>query len=660
MDDHPEREGALDADLDAGDVDGESPLAALRRLGEEEEEELLLDVAIEEVRANGPLRLEVLAGRLGVGVDQLDDLLMYTDNPLMFDRYERWFHVRDLVAGTVLTHTVTEEDLERGALPVDPDLALFVASEIDPFTLPDGGEVVLDLDEPEANGVLRGPARWLAGFEPGDLVAVGWDGELLSIERVDEVADPDDDLPASLRTILDEVRDRWVRPSFMEWNQLLVEHAVDHPDAFRIARPPLGEALQPAGLVIDGPHVFTDDEDPQATRQAVAVASVKERQPWIDDRLAEAVLTVASALRRPDAITDQPSARQVNAWLADVEAAKAVEVDLLGAYAFGLPTVVERLDDIERLVGARDLAAGAWWLRARCAEHDGDGPAVEHHLLGAMETDPDFEPALEDRADLLEDRGDVAGALKLLRHAGVRSDDPQFETLQELSRPGPLAAGRNEPCPCGSGRKYKVCCDRYRGWSRWDRLRWLLERLARFQHRPSQRHRILDIAGTFAVGDDADERRLEALDDPLVLGLALFEAEGLIAYRSLRGHLLSEDEASTIDDWLDERFDAYTVGEPDPGGEHVTLTPVRWGPPRRVRDRALRRLEPGTVVGTWLLPAYDEHVVGFAATVVPEPFVDDLVDTLDEAEDEWELPWLPVASWLETQSMLRRLVEQRA
>ena len=47
---------------------------------------------------------------------------------------------------------------------------------------------------------------------------------------------------------------------------------------------------------------------------------------------------------------------------------------------------------------------------------------------------------------------------------GLEPDKPENITDLEmlLSRPKPKAAGkkvgRNEPCPCGSGKKYKKCC----------------------------------------------------------------------------------------------------------------------------------------------------------------------------------------------------------
>ncbi len=61
------------------------------------------------------------------------------------------------------------------------------------------------------------------------------------------------------------------------------------------------------------------------------------------------------------------------------------------------------------------------------------------------------------------DRGDAREALGLLRAAHVPADDPDLELLTRYTAAGPNAAGRNDPCWCGSGRKHKQCCLRLNG-----------------------------------------------------------------------------------------------------------------------------------------------------------------------------------------------------
>ena len=38
------------------------------------------------------------------------------------------------------------------------------------------------------------------------------------------------------------------------------------------------------------------------------------------------------------------------------------------------------------------------------------------------------------------------------------SDDEPGDELSQQPVAGTIRVGRNEPCPCGSGKKYKKCC----------------------------------------------------------------------------------------------------------------------------------------------------------------------------------------------------------
>ena len=54
---------------------------------------------------------------------------------------------------------------------------------------------------------------------------------------------------------------------------------------------------------------------------------------------------------------------------------------------------------------------------------------------------------------------DVKGPLKD-KHVAVPHSEHGEETSKEVTEPvhsGPKI-GRNDPCPCGSGKKYKKCC----------------------------------------------------------------------------------------------------------------------------------------------------------------------------------------------------------
>jgi preprotein translocase subunit SecA len=47
---------------------------------------------------------------------------------------------------------------------------------------------------------------------------------------------------------------------------------------------------------------------------------------------------------------------------------------------------------------------------------------------------------------------------KKLEKAIVSPDDPPLPDVPVEQVHGDQKAGRNDPCPCGSGKKYKKCC----------------------------------------------------------------------------------------------------------------------------------------------------------------------------------------------------------
>lgn len=119
----------------------------------------------------------------------------------------------------------------------------------------------------------------------------------------------------------------------------------------------------------------------------------------------------------------------------------------------------------------RDHAASALHALMEAACHGGTLPAdlgeheLQHALLDHLATldlpGKEHLPALA-AAFLgdLEDQGRLAGGRSL--GAYVRALAPAYRERcagrgPDLRRQAPKV-GRNDPCPCGSGRKYKSCC----------------------------------------------------------------------------------------------------------------------------------------------------------------------------------------------------------
>jgi hypothetical protein len=178
--------------------------------------------------------------------------------------------------------------------------------------------------------------------------------------------------------------------------------------------------------------------------------------------------------------------------------------------------------------------------------------------------------------------------------------DPLLRPLARLSKPalGAERAGRNQPCLCGSGRKYKMCCrakDLEGGMHPLpDRASALYAMIASYAKRGSNR-RIVDRMSACVIG--APQAAMLALD------LAIFDGGIAERFLSLRGHLLRPDEGQLLSDWLTRPADMYEVSWVKRSSE-LGLRSLGGGPQRlRQRDRlfsvSVRRLD--IVVGR-LLP----------------------------------------------------------
>ncbi|MEQ1784803.1 MAG: SEC-C metal-binding domain-containing protein, partial [Hyphomonadaceae bacterium] len=133
------------------------------------------------------------------------------------------------------------------------------------------------------------------------------------------------------------------------------------------------------------------------------------------------------------------------------------------ARAIGRPrTYVPRLDaDVDGLAvwelwasgfgRALDLRPWAWSVYEDMAEDDTD--AIPFRLLSALATaaeEPGGSDLHEDLQKFLVDRAEA------IIGAGVESLNRTRLTALQAERPTKI--GRNDPCPCGSGKKYKKCC----------------------------------------------------------------------------------------------------------------------------------------------------------------------------------------------------------
>lgn len=461
---------------------------------------------------------------------------------------------------SVLTHRLTAGELERQAIDLLPDLVALALPRA--TSLRDGTELTTAGPEDGRaadGGSLLGPDGWLAAYQPGDLVAVRYDG---SHVRLDPVADAELDgrdgqhaaeaLQATF-ALLEGAR-------APEAHRLVVDAIGAEPDVFATPVAPLVELLAQVDLRVRGAWVGPargDWRTPLEEARRRRLDALLESGPrW--RRAAGRVLDAWEAwMEAGDG--DLPTGPELAALVRDLDdgpvAAALAEAATVGR---AVPSV-RRLGEWAAEVAARTGAttAGLAFLQARGADAGGDGLAAEAHLRAGLAVAPDDLACLGLLAELVEDRGDAPGALALRRRGG---QEPQPAAVADLA---PFLAdrsvGRNDPCPCGSGRKYKACCaGRSIRRPLLDRCRWLLSKATRH-----------------AVGSDpAAARGLEQLFDPSIVGdptgpvvdSLLFAGGGLARYLDARGGLLPADELDTARAWPGQPMRLLRVEAATPGG----------------------------------------------------------------------------------------------
>jgi hypothetical protein len=252
-------------------------------------------------------------------------------------------------------------------------------------------------------------------------------------------------------------------------------------------------------------------------------------------------------------------------------------------------------------------------LRARAAEGSGRSDEARQMIGSCLRLDPMLLPAARDAMEYELCAGNWARAWELASALG--SDEIAETLLRPLDglrqpAPGTERASRNQPCPCGSGRKYKACCrvkDLEGGVHPLpDRAPALYAMLATYAQRGPNRTAAERMAAC-AIG--APHAAMLALD------LAIFDGGAAERFLAARGHLLRGDERDLLGEWLTEPVDMYEVSWVKRGSELFLRSLV--GGPQRVwqRDRlfslSVRRMD--ILIGRLLpdgalLPGGGRHV----------------------------------------------------
>lgn len=525
---------------------------------------------------------------------------------------------RELLEGLTEAHRLTADEIEEGRLEPAPDLPL--TRLVGGRELTTGRRLGPDTDPPWSL-----PPELAEEARPGALLVLRHADGQVNAELAEAVGTDLDEPAEQVRALADELRDDTL---VLEVPHLAAALAERHPEVF--GEPvPFGRLLEAAGLGVHDDCILLPDEsaaDWRLRRERKLVDPHGNFDPDVVEHVSRLRLA-HDEIRRGGRIP-AGDARQLDGGLYEAPVLELAAVHLLGIEGDPDGTVRALLETIADLVDRRP-SPGWHVLRARLAEFEHDTPRQLEELEAALARSGDFAPALEDHAWNLEDRGEADAAVSALNRAGIRTPDAQLERLLELRQPAFEEVGRNDPCPCGSGRKYKQCHLQAERRTLDDRVDWLVAKALTYLHRPAQRSTMLSHLRIFE--ETMEQGLVTAMRDPIVAGLLLFEHGMIGEFAEIRGGLLPDDERELAQRWAEEAaLELLELTDRDDQRVRAVIladdeTVVLDGG----RDAALvADLPEGEVVGAHLLPTPSGPRIALASLHIPAPLVDPALEAV--------------------------------
>jgi hypothetical protein len=531
--------------------------------------------------------VEQLAGRTGARRGEL--LTFLEKHPHLLETGTGWVNVLRLTDGLAFTHELSAVEREAEVLSADDDLALWAVLAQAGLPLAGGGEVwALPLPElpaavpttlPAGGGLigqaLVGPPGWLAGFQAGDLLEVRLRDGVLAVRAGAPPASSTTRIAALLAastTALGQAMERYVRgvaeAPAADLSTVLAELVLTRSDVLADPLPPLRSLLHAVGWETFGGHV--------------GFAGT----PWN--------LTRIRHLSRTDALAASMALGALLTWdVAQSDGEKTIET-LTRALAVPeivgyLAEEVERrtatsgtsfkgaLDRVAAVAGTPAERAGAALLAARAAEGAGDSRTAQSLVDRALADQPELQPALMDAAEYAACRGDLKVAddyLRRVRHPIAATLRSAVRAVLNVTVKG-TQPGRNRPCPCGSGRKFKVCCYPPVVAPLAKRAELLYNLVATFAQRAPSEDRLGHLIN--AIGPNP-QHALLCVD-------LLLTHEGFTErFLRARGAWLRDDERTLIETWATTPLGAFEIRSVR-RGMGVTVRMLPGGPSVDLPDR---------------------------------------------------------------------------
>ena len=297
-------------------------------------------------------------------------------------------------------------------------------------------------------------------------------------------------------------------------------------------------------------------------------------------------------------------------------------------------------DELHEWMTPVDLA-GLAWVRSRCLEERDAMQAAMELIESVVGPGCTHRPALLDAAGYAADRGDAPTALRLVLQTDPAVTDPDDdnpddanrllrEVLAFASNRPKATAGRNDRCPCGSGRKYKACHDGKERHALTDRASWLFEKASRFVHRHDA-----DLLDELVedLCEYAPSLYRQFTSSPFVLDLALHEHGLFDEFLEERGWLLPDDEQLLAAQW--SLIDRGVFELVEVRGERLELRNIGNGESVTVVNATLSgESGPGTTMIGRPLPVGETHRAFGGFIPIPRSLVNPMIDALSEGDPD--------------------------
>jgi hypothetical protein len=613
----------------------------------------------------GPLGGEDLAARLvAAGLDLGDDAEVYLASVLDPERVVelsdgRLVDVLAVADGAVFSHALSAAEIAEGKVVLHPDLSVLDALASVGLALESwAGPLEHRHDDEGDVCLLGGTAGWM-GLTPsaGDVVTIAVGGGATTVTVVPGPLAANAGAVAGLRMAFQRLNDSdddheaYPVDLFSLW----LEARVATPEAFRQPQAPLGRLIAEAGLEAQGEMVAPAGFDWLKLTALLKIGRVAQR--WALDEtggIAWAVVTqgyrmfLGGDLETADA--DLASLLGDPCKIAHLMSYEGVAEAFMGEILESEPDrdgSVAAFAELLLSAASGRSKAGPLWLRSVCAERNGQTLEAEQLVAQSIAADGSYQLALGDAAWYASDRGDARRAASLLRRAGVDTDDELLAVYDYFARVPRAEVGRNQLCPCGSGRKYKHCHLGKATLPLTERAVFLYHKATEYLERGRHYRRLFDIAAALAGRDDDLDAVGDALEDRLVNDLALFEDGVWGEFLADRGMLLPPDELSLAQRWQSIERSVHEVQAVTPD-RTLTTRDLRTGEVVEVLEPPDDPVEVGDLICARILPDGDGHQIFGGLQPVGHDQRDQLLELLATHPDA-----VALAAWLSPEHRAR-------